>query len=124
MSAFSFGFGALPGFGGVGLPQTGGINPSATPSGGPVPTSTGLPSPDAPWWQQLFPFLNLGAQTYLADQAITSPRPATITYAPNGQLLATAGGGAAAVIPGAVGSIPSWIWILAILLVVVMLLRR
>lgn len=119
MSAFAFNFGTPP-F--SGLPQTGGINP-ATPSGGPVPSSSGGISPDAPWWQQLFPFLQLGAQTYIADQAVTSPRPSTVSYLPNGQVVAT-GGGASVPVSSALSSTPGWVWIVLIVVLVIVLFQK
>jgi hypothetical protein len=92
-------------------------------TGGEFPGTGGGPSnPSGSWLSQLLPWANLGAQTFLADQAITSPRPATITYLPNGQLAVTGGG--ASPVAGAIGSVPSWIWIVLVLLVVVMLFKR
>jgi hypothetical protein len=91
-------------------------NPTPQSSGG------GPTNPSGSWLSQLLPWASLGAQTFLADQAITSPRPATVTLQPNGQFAATGGG--ALPIAGAVGAIPSWIWIVVVLLVVVMLFKR
>lgn len=42
----------------------------------------------------IFKFANLGAQTYLQDRAITSPRPSTVTLTENGQIISATGGGA------------------------------
>jgi hypothetical protein len=113
-----------PGIGGGGFGNVtfgpGGV--FGTPSPVPDNSGGGPSNPSGSWLSQLLPWANLGAQTFLADQAITSPRPATITLQPNGQFAATGGG--ALPIAGAVGAIPSWIWIVVVLLVVVMLFKR
>ena len=84
--------------------------------------SGGGPSnPGGSWLSQLLPWANLGAQTFLADQAITSPRPSTVTMLPNGQIVATGGG--ASPLPS-VSSIPGVVWIGLGLLLLVMLLKR
>jgi len=86
MSSFAFAYPTQPQpTNPFGLPQTSGINPS-------VGSSTDT------WYGQLFNWANLGAQTYLADQAINSPRAATVTYAPNGQLQTVGSGNAAAAV--------------------------
>jgi len=94
MGAFSFGFGD-PGIGGVTAgpggawsPTWGSSNPTPPPGGG------GPSNPSGSWLSQLLPWAGLGAQTFLADQAITSPRPSTVQFAPNGQVVGVAGGGA------------------------------
>lgn len=99
-----------------------------TPSPVQVPSGSGGPSnPSGSWLSQLLPWASLGAQTFLADQAITSPRPSTITYLPNGQIAAS-GGGAAPPVFGAGSSlsqIPGIIWIgLLALLIVIFLVHR
>lgn len=91
-------------------------NPTPSDQGG------GPSNPSGSWLSQLLPWANLGAQTFLADQAITSPRPSTVTLLPNGQVQATGGG--AAPIAASFGAVPSWVWIIALLLVVVMLFKR
>lgn len=73
-----------------------GINPGSSGSGG----NSG---------QQIFDDIlklaTLGTQTYLTNQAITNPRPATVTYAPNGQTLVATGGGA---LPPSAGLSTNW----------------
>ena len=58
----------------------------------------------------------------LAQQALNSPRPATVTFLPNGQAAVATGGGAA--FPSLTGANSSWLWIVGILLVFVLLMRR
>lgn len=96
-------------------------NPTPQPGGG------GPSNPDGSWLSKLLPWAQLGAQTFLADQAITSPRPSTITYLPNGQL-AVSGGGApspALNLGGlSLGSIPAVVWIGVVILFAFMFLHR
>lgn len=54
----------------------------------------------------------LGTQTFLANQAITSPRASTYAVNSQGQVVATGGGASAPA--GGLGS--SWLWILLLLL--------
>ena len=77
---------------------------------------------------QIFSFAQLGAQTFLADQAITSPRPATVTYARNGQLM-TVGSGNAAAVAAQQGGLLSFLGtspglLLIVMLVLVLVLRK
>lgn len=58
----------------------------------------------------------------LAQQALNSPRPATVTFSPNGQAVVATGGGAA--FPSLTGASSSWLWIIGIVLVFVLLVRR
>lgn len=94
---FSFSYGD-PGIGGGDPFSIGGVSAGPggifnTPSPVQVPSGSGGPSnPGGSVLSQLLPWAQLGANTFLADQAITSPRPSTITYLPNGQIAATGGG--------------------------------
>lgn len=129
MGAFSYGD---PGIGGGDPFSIGNVSAGAggifnTPSPVSVPTGSGGPSnPSGSWLSALLPWASLGAQTFLADQAITSPRPSTITYLPNGQL-AVSGGGAATPSTGlalGLGAIPSWVWIVVALVVLISVLKK
>jgi hypothetical protein len=64
----------------------------------------------------------LGTQTFLANQAITSPRPSTYALNGQGQMIAT-GGGAPAVsfLSGGGGS---FVWIIVIVFVLFLFLGR
>lgn len=61
-------------------------------------------------------------QYQLAQQALNSPRPATVQFLPNGQAAVATGGGA--LLPSLSGVSSSWVWIIAILLIVVLVLKR
>ncbi len=66
--------------------------------------------------------VQLGANTYLAQQAINSPRPATVAFAPNGQTSVVTGGGALPNVNSVLGT--SSIWLLVFGFVLVLLLLR
>lgn len=122
---FSFSYGD-PGIGG-GYPFPTGQFPNSPPQ---VPSGSGGSSnPSGSILSQLLPWASLGAQTFLADQAITSPRPSTVTYLPNGQIAATGGGAPAPLFGsssfGSLSSIPGLVWVgLIALLLVIFLVHR
>jgi hypothetical protein len=112
-----------------------GLTPGSTPSGiilqsggSGIPTvpgsSAGLDdSNPLAWLQTIFPFAQLGTNAFLANQALTSSRPSTVTYLPNGQI-AVSGGGAASPLASSLSSIPSIVWIGIVLLIVVMVIHK
>ncbi|HZU30978.1 MAG TPA: hypothetical protein VFB79_07685 [Candidatus Angelobacter sp.] len=133
-TGFSFGSGFPDSFGtgspislsnlGFGDPGIGGSSSTVFVGGSGGVQSSG--SSAQSWLSTLLPWATLGSQTFLADQAITSPRASTVTVLPNGQLVAT-GGGAATPSTGAalaLGSIPSWIWIVLVLVLFISVLKR
>jgi hypothetical protein len=104
MGGFSFDFGSNNAFGTPPIFPSGGQTTTQTK---PIPatSSVGLPplqdpvTGDTNWLNTIFDFASLGTSTYLANQAITSPRPASITTGPNG-LFNAAGGGAGSALGG------------------------
>lgn len=64
----------------------------------------------------------LGAQTFLANQAITSPRPSSVQVLGNGQIVATGGGASTAGLLSG-GSSTLWLFLFGALLFI-LLLRR
>lgn len=93
---------------------------SPTPS-----SSTGGGSSTTDWLSTIYKFAQLGTQTYLAQDALNSKRPQTITFGPNGQPLV--GAGALAASGGGVNSIlgTSSLWLfLFVALLFLLLLRR
>lgn len=131
MGAFTYGD---LGIGSSDVTYLGTIGWGSSPSGFPqspsnpfpgVPAGSGGPSnPSGSWLSALLPWASLGAQTFLADQAITSPRPATVTYLPNGQIAASGGGAAAPSFGSTVSSIPTIVWIGLAVLVMIMVFRK
>lgn len=100
MGGFGFGFGD-PGIGG-----------------------NGNPSSNADWLSTAFKFAQLGTQTYLAQDALNSTRPATLVYSANGTPIATGGGASPIVSPLSAGLSSGVLWLVAIAVVVLLLLRR
>ena len=123
--AFTFGDPGIGGGGGLGNVVFGPGGVFNTPSPVPDNSGGGPSNPSGSWLSQLLPWANLGAQTFLADQAITSPRPSTVTLLPNGQFAATGGGALPTIGTGSLSSVPGIVWIgLVMVLLLAFFLRR
>lgn len=72
----------------------------------------------------LLPTANLAANTFIANQAVTSKQASSVSFLPNGQISVAAGGGAGTALgTGALGS-SSFLLIAFGLLLFVLLLKR
>lgn len=112
---FGFGFGD-PGIGGgsgfpTGLPPTPPVQSSSSDSG----------SSAQSWLRTIFPFLQLGTQTYLAQDALNQSRPSTLTYDRNGNPVVSGGG--AAFLPSG-SSFASYMPLIIIVVILVLLVRK
>ena len=102
--------------------------PSVVPGvpSAPPPSSNGGGSSTADWLNTIFKFAQLGTQTYLAQDALSAPRPSTVTYGPNGLPVVTGGGASALVGTGGISSIlgTSSIWLFLFVGILVLLMLK
>jgi hypothetical protein len=121
MGAFSTSFGF--GFGDPGIGGGSGF-PSGVPSASPASTSGNTGSDAQNWLRTIFPFLQLGTQTYLAQDALGQSRPATLTYNALGQPVVTGGGALPLAAGGVTASIAPYLPLIVILVVLIVMVKK
>jgi hypothetical protein len=112
MGAFSFGFGGGDSFFGS--------NPASIASPSPASSSGGSSSTND-WLGTLFKFAQLGTQTYLAQDALNSPRVGTIVFGPNGQPIQVGSGTPAGGVNSILGTSSIWLFLFVAVLLLLLL---